>query len=72
MQTSTAVKVVERVSVSRLIQGQELPNREIFINARPMPSDRTKVLVRLFDVNDRIVTRTWNANATVELEFYQN
>lgn len=64
------MKTIEQVTINRLVAGEELQNGEVFINYRPHPTDSSKVIVRLFNAHDQIVTRVWNANATIEREYY--
>lgn len=57
-------QAVREVPVSRITPYSELPNGETFIGVRPSRTPG-KVVVRLFDRHDKLVTRLWNSNATI-------
>lgn len=58
-----------QTKVSRIFKGTILASGEVFINARPAaPGKPGKMVVRLFDRNDNIVTRLWNETVNLEVE----
>lgn len=67
---STGVTNTEQrqTKVSRIFKGTLLASGEVFINARPEPGMPGKMIVRLFDRNDNIVTRLWNETVILEFE----
>lgn len=66
---TTTLAPTRPVPVMRVLRGTVLRDGLVFINARrdQRTSSDGKVTVRLFDAEDKIVTRRWFANAHIEV-----